>query len=365
MSLQIGIVGLPNVGKSTLFNALLKKQQAESANYPFCTIEPNTGTVAVPDPRLEKLAQMEGSAKLIPAAIEFVDIAGLVRGASRGEGLGNQFLSHIRETDAILHLLRHFEDENIIRAEGSGSHPKEDREIIEMELILADLESVEKRIDKQKSGLKSGNKEAQAAVALLEKIKEALQAGRLANTVKLEGDEEEPFRAMQLLTSKPVMYGVNLSEEEVAGADLDKIKGEIGLKPTDVLVPFCARVEAELIDFDGAERQEMLEAMGLKEPSINTLIRNAYTLLGLITYFTVGPKEARAWPIPVGCSAPRAAGEIHTDFEKGFIRAEVTAFKDFVELGGQKGAKEAGRLKVCGKDYIMQDGDICNFLFHV
>ncbi|MDH4121588.1 MAG: redox-regulated ATPase YchF [Deltaproteobacteria bacterium] len=365
MSLRIGIVGLPNVGKSTLFNALLKKQVAESANYPFCTIDPNTGTVSVPDPRLDSLAIIEQSQKTIPATIEFVDIAGLVKGASKGEGLGNQFLAHIRETHAILHLLRGFEDENIIRAQGSGSTPAEDREIIEMELILADLDGMERRMEKNKSALKSGQKDAKELAALLEKTVAVLAAGKMASTVPLTPAEEPLFKQFQLLSAKPVLYGLNLSEAEIGQVDVEAHKKRLGLGKGDRLVPLCAKIESDLVDFSEDERKEMLASLGLSEPPINGLIREAYALLGLITYFTVGPKEARAWPIPLGFTAPKAAGEIHTDFERGFIRAEVISCEDYIALKGKNGAKESGKLRLCGKDYVMADGDVCNFLFNV
>ena len=362
MSLQIAIVGLPNVGKSTLFNALTKTQSAQAANYPFCTIDPNVGVVEVPDERLDNISALVSPEKTIPTIVEFVDVAGLVKGASQGEGLGNQFLSHIRQCHAIAQVVRHFEDDDITHVH-DNVHPKRDREIIESELILADLQTLEKRMQKSASEARSGDKKKKAYHELLERIKPELEAGKLVSTLDLTQEELLEIRDLHLITSKPIMYIVNVHENDIGEVEKEKLREQLEIDPRCELVPISAKVEAELIAFEEEEAREFLEEMGLKETGLRALIRSAYDLLGLQTYFTAGPKEVRAWTVKKGATAPQAAGVIHTDFEKGFIRAEVVGHADFLEHGGEQGAKEKGLLRLEGKDYIVSDGDIMHFRF--
>ncbi len=366
MSLRIGIVGLPNVGKSTLFNALTRTKGAQAANYPFCTIEPNIGIVEVPDSRLEKLTELVKPEKVIPAAIEFVDIAGLVKGASKGEGLGNQFLSAIREVDAICHVVRVFESGDIIHVEGSV-HPKRDREIIETELILSDLHNVQKRLQKIRKAAAIGDKEKQLELQVCEKIEKALNDGRNASTVTvtLLPEERIVMEGFQLLTSKPIVYAANVSEEQLSSLRIEKVREQLGLDPSACLVLMCAKVEEDLQDLSPAETKEFLGSLGVDSIGLDRLIQEAYRALGYITYFTAGPQEVRAWNVRKLSTAPQAAGVIHTDFEKGFIRAETISYKDFVQYGGELKAKEAGRMRAEGKEYIVQDGDIMHFRFNV
>ncbi|MCG0275133.1 MAG: redox-regulated ATPase YchF [Thermosediminibacteraceae bacterium] len=364
--MEIGIVGLPNVGKSTLFNAITKAG-AECANYPFCTIEPNVGVVAVPDSRLEGLARLENPQKVTPATIKFVDIAGLVRGASRGEGLGNKFLSHIREVDAIAHVVRCFEDPNVVHVDGSVD-PIRDIETINLELIFADLETLERRIDKVAKQAKSGEKQYLEELSLLERLKEALENNLPARAVNLTEEEEKIVRQLCLLTSKPVLYVANISEDDlIAGTENEMVKAvrEYAKKEGSDVIPICAKVEAELADLPDEERNELLSDYGLDEPGLNRLIRAGYRLLGLITFFTAGPKEVRAWTIREGTKAPQAAGKIHSDFERGFIRAEVISYEDLMACGSQQAAKEKGLVRLEGKDYVVRDGDVILFRFNV
>jgi GTP-binding protein YchF len=364
MSLKCGIVGLPNVGKSTLFNALTKAGIA-AENYPFCTIEPNVGVVEVPDPRLEKLAQIAKPQKVIPAIVEFVDIAGLVAGASKGEGLGNQFLANIRETDAIAHVVRCFEDPNVVHVAGKID-PVSDIETINTELALADLATVDKQLAKySKAARAGGDKEAQRLVAVLEKVQAALDQGRPARSADLYPEEKELLKQFFLLTMKPTMYVANVNEQGFENNPLlDRVR-EYALKDGAPVVPICAALEAQIADLSDEDKHVFLADMGLEEPGLDRLIRAAYQLLGLETYFTAGPKEVRAWTIHRGDTAPRAAGVIHTDFEKGFIRAEVISYQDYVALKGEQGAKEAGKMRLEGKDYVVQDGDVMHFRFNV
>ena len=363
MGFKCGIVGLPNVGKSTLFNALTETASAQAANYPFCTIEPNVGDVAVPDPRLFKLADIAGSKEIIPTRLAFVDIAGLVRGASKGEGLGNKFLATIREVDAIVHVLRCFEDTDITHVEGSVD-PLRDAEIIETELMLSDLESLEKRLRGMEKKAKSGEKEAIFMVGLMKKATVLLEEGKPASLAEIDQEEEKDWRDLNLLTAKPVLYVCNVEEDAAGtGNDFSKLVQEKADSEGAAVVIISAAIEEEVAQLDKSERGEFLDTLGLTEAGLDQLIRVGYGLLELITYFTVGPKEARAWTIPTGTKAPKSAGVIHTDFEKGFIRAETIAFDDFVENNGETGSKEAGKMRLEGKEYIVCDGDVMHFRF--
>jgi GTP-binding protein YchF len=362
MGFKCGIVGLPNVGKSTLFNALTQTAAAEAANYPFCTIEPNVGDVGVPDPRLDKLRDIAGSAAKIPTRLTFVDIAGLVRGASKGEGLGNQFLGHIREVDAVAYVLRCFEDPDVTHVEGRID-PISDADTVETELMIADMESLERRRDPLEKKAKSGDKDAKAQVALIDKALELVSAGKPARLARLTLEEERPYRQLQLLTAKPVVYVCNVDEASVGGNELSRKVEERARAEGAGCVVICAKIEAELAALEPEERTEYLQQLGLKEPGLNALIREGYRVLNLITFFTVGPKEARAWTVTSGSKAPKAAGAIHTDFEKGFIRAETIAFDDFVVLGGELPAKQAGKMRLEGKEYVVKDGDVMLFRF--
>ncbi|MDO9502906.1 redox-regulated ATPase YchF [Falsiroseomonas sp.] len=364
MGFNCGIVGLPNVGKSTLFNALTQTAAAQAANYPFCTIEPNVGRVAVPDPRLGVLAKIGKSQKIIPTSLEFVDIAGLVRGASKGEGLGNQFLANIREVDAIVHVLRCFEDDDVTHVEGNVD-PVRDAETVETELMLADLDSLEKRAYGLNKRARGGDKEASAQLSLIEPILAALTEGRAARTAIPKG-EEEAVRRLQLMTSKPVLYVCNV-EEASAGtgnAHSEKVFAMAKAQGAKAVI-VSAAIEAEISQMPEADRADFLESLGLPDSGLDRIIRAGYELLGLITYFTVGPKETRAWTITRGTKAPGAAGVIHGDFERGFIASETTAFDDYVSLGGEQGAKEAGKMRVEGKEYVVKDGDVLLFRFNV
>ncbi len=363
MGFKCGIVGLPNVGKSTLFNALTQTAAAQAANYPFCTIEPNVGEVAVPDERQEKLAEIAGSKEVIPTRITFVDIAGLVRGASKGEGLGNQFLANIREVDAIVHVLRCFEDDDITHVEG-GVDPVRDAEIIETELMLADLESLEKRLDRLEKKAKTGDKEAKYLASLMRKATDLLENGKPARLADIPPEQEKDWKALNLLTSKPVLYVCNVDEGSAAtgNAFSEKVRAMAEEQGAGAIV-ISAAIEEELAQLPDEERVEFLESLGLHEAGLDRLIRAGYDLLDLITYFTCGPKETRAWTVRRGTKAPQAAGVIHTDFEKGFIRAEVIAYEDYIACGGEAGAKEAGKMRLEGKDYVVQDGDVMHFRF--
>ncbi|MDE2488543.1 MAG: redox-regulated ATPase YchF [Alphaproteobacteria bacterium] len=365
MALKVAIVGLPNVGKSTLFNALTQTAAAQAANYPFCTIEPNVGDVAVPEPRLDKLATIASSKEIIPARINFVDVAGLVRGASKGEGLGNQFLANIRDCDAIAFVARCFVDDDITHVEGRVD-PLADLDVIETELMLADLESLEKRVVNLEKRAKTGDKDAAQTLRLVNAALSELSAGRPARVAKVADDDAKAWRMLQLLTSKPALYVANVDEVSAAtGNALSEQVAERARADGAKVVVISAKIESEIAMLDEAERGEFLETLGLEEPGLNRLIHEAYKLLGLQTYFTAGPKESRAWTIPVGATAPQAAGVIHTDFEKGFIRAETIAYDDYVRLNGEAGAREAGKMRAEGKEYVVQDGDVMHFRFNV
>ncbi len=364
MGFQCGIVGLPNVGKSTLFNALTQTAAAQAANYPFCTIEPNVGDVAVPDERLEILAGIAASKQVIPTRLTFVDIAGLVRGASKGEGLGNQFLANIRECDAIAHVVRCFEDSDITHVEGKID-PIADIETIETELMLADLESLEKRVVALEKKARGGDKEAKESLDLVNRSLVLLRDGRPARLVEVKAEERRAFDMLGLLTSKPVLYVCNVEEASAdkGNAFSDRVMERARAENAQAVV-VSAKIESEIAVLPPEEQKDYLEAVGLEEPGLNRVIRAGYRLLGLITYFTVGPKEARAWTITVGTRAPQAAGVIHTDFEKGFIRAETIAYPDYVSLKGEAGARDAGKLRLEGKEYVVQDGDVMHFRFN-
>ncbi|MGL4396001.1 MAG: redox-regulated ATPase YchF [Hyphomicrobium sp.] len=363
MGFKCGIVGLPNVGKSTLFNALTQTAAAEAANYPFCTIEPNVGEVGVPDPRLDKLAAIAGSKEINPTRLTFVDIAGLVRGASKGEGLGNKFLSHIREVDAVAYVLRCFEDDDITHVE-NRIDPLADADTVETELMLADLESLEKRAAQTEKKAKTGDKEAKGQFAVMEKILPLLREGKPARMADIAPDEMATFRALQLLTSKPVVYVCNVDEASASeGNAYSRHVQERAKAEGAVSVVISAKIESEFAGLAPDDRDAFLAEMGLEEAGLNRLIRAGYELLDLVTYFTVGPKEARAWTITRGTKAPQAAGVIHTDFEKGFIRAETIAYDDYVAGGGENGAKDAGKMRLEGKEYVVKDGDVMHFRF--
>ena len=364
MGFKCGIVGLPNVGKSTLFNALTQTAAAQAANYPFCTIEPNVGEVAVPDPRLDALAAIAGSKQIIPTRLTFVDIAGLVRGASKGEGLGNQFLANIRECDAIAHVVRCFEDGDITHVEG-GVNPVRDIETIETELMLADLESLEKRIIALEKKAKGGDKDAKELADIINRCLVLLREGNPARLAEIKPEEQNLFHSLGLLSSKPVLYVCNVEEGAAAqGNDQSAKVSKRAAEENAIAVVVSAKIESEIAILPVDEQADYLEAVGLDEPGLNRVIRAGYDLLRLITYFTVGPKEARAWTIEQGTRAPQAAGVIHTDFEKGFIRAETIAYVDYVSLKGEAGARDAGRLRLEGKDYVVLDGDVMHFRFN-
>jgi GTP-binding protein YchF len=364
MGFKCGIVGLPNVGKSTLFNALTQTIAAQAANYPFCTIDPNFGIVAVPDERVNVLAKIAGSAKIIPTQIEIVDIAGLVRGASKGEGLGNKFLSHIREVDAIIHVLRCFEDSNITHVENNIS-PIRDAEIIETELVLADLESIEKRLPNTEKKAKSGDKESAEILPIMKEVYKCLSDGFPARSI-VNADNVKQIKSLSLITSKAVLYVCNVNENEAAiGNDYTKEIAAKAAKEEAPMVIISAKIEEEISGLDNADRIEFLKDLGLNETGLDKIIHTGYKILNLETFFTIGPKEAHAWTIRKGVSAPQAAGEIHTDFEKGFIRAETISYADFVQYNGEQGCKEAGKMRLEGKEYIVQDGDIMHFRFNV
>jgi GTP-binding protein YchF len=362
MGFKCGIVGLPNVGKSTLFNALTQTAAAEAANYPFCTIEPNIGDVGVPDPRLDEVAAIAKSPLVTPTRLTFVDIAGLVRGASKGEGLGNQFLAHIREVDAVAYVLRCFADADVTHVEGRID-PLADAETVETELMLADLDSLERRREPLAKKAQVGDKEAKAQLVLIDRALELLQAGKPARLARLSTEEDRLWRQMQLLTAKPVLYVCNVDEASIAGNARTEGVAERAKAEGAGCVVISAKIEAELAGLEPEERAYYLQHLGLKEPGLNALIREGYRILDLITFFTAGPKQARAWTVTAGSKAPKAAGAIHTDFEKGFIRVETIAYEDYVSLGGELPAKEAGKMRLEGKEYVVRDGDVMHFRF--
>lgn len=365
MALKCGIVGLPNVGKSTLFNCL-SSAKAQSANFPFCTIEPNVGVITVPDERMTKLADLVNPEKVVPTTVEIVDIAGLVKGASKGEGLGNQFLGNIRECDAIIHVLRCFEDGNIVHVDGSVD-PIRDKEVIDMELQLKDLETIEKRLEKAKKMSKTGDKEQLKILGILESYQAHLEAGKSARSLEIEDKDKELVNDLQLLTDKPVLYVCNVDESSAANGNefTEKVKSTVADENCEVLI-LCAAIESDIAELEEYEEKQMfLEELGLDEPGVNKLIKSAYQLLDLETYFTAGEKEVRAWTIERGTKAPQAAGVIHTDFEKGFIRAEVIRYNDYVEYGSESACRDAGKLHIEGKEYVVNDGDVMHFRFNV
>ncbi|MFO7306935.1 MAG: redox-regulated ATPase YchF [Gammaproteobacteria bacterium] len=363
MGIKCGIVGLPNVGKSTLFNALTRAQIA-AENYPFCTIDPNVGVVPVPDPRLQALAAIVKPERVVPATVEFVDIAGLVAGASKGEGLGNKFLAHIRETDAIAHVVRCFENDDVVHVAGRVK-PLDDIEVINTELALADLETVERALQRAEKASKAGDKDAIRLRDLLKTLRDHLDAGKPARSLVTDPEERKLVHDLHLITMKPLMYVANVSENGFTdNPHLDAVR-ELAASENAEVVPVCAAIEAEIAQLDEADRAEFLQELGLEEPGLNRVIRAAYALLGLQTYFTAGEKEVRAWTVRAGATAPQAAGVIHSDFERGFIRAEVIAYEDFIAYKGEQGAKEAGKLRLEGKEYVVQEGDVMHFRFNV
>jgi hypothetical protein len=364
MSLKIGIVGLPNVGKSTLFNALTRSKGAQAENYPFCTIDPNVGIVEMPDRRLRKLADLVKPENVICAVVEFVDIAGLVKGASEGEGLGNKFLANIRECHAIAQIIRFFEDPDITHVHG-GINPKLDMDVIHLELILADLDTVSRRLSETEKKAKSGNKELLAIVSILKRIKEALDAEKLVINMDFNEEEQKFVKSLFLLTNKPFLYIANLKEEQLADFDAEKVKKDLNLGDHEEILPISAKVEEDLVSFNEQEAEEYLKELGLKESGLNAVIRSAYNLLGLQTFFTAGPKEVRAWTVRIGAKAPESAGVIHTDFEKGFIKAETIGYQDYIDCGSEQVAKDQGKMRMEGKEYVVKDGDVMYFKFNV
>jgi GTP-binding protein YchF len=363
MGFKCAIVGMPNVGKSTLFNALTKAG-IDAENFPFCTIDPNTGVVPVPDPRLEEVAALARSARVVPSAMEFVDVAGLVAGASKGEGLGNQFLAHIRETDAVAHVVRCFVDDNVVHVAGKVS-PRDDIEVINTELALADLDTIERVYERVRRTANAGDKDARTLGAVLEKVRDGLNEGRPIRALGLTPEEGVRLRDFHLITAKPVLYIANVQEDGFDDNPLLDAVTEIAADESAEVVPICNKIEAEIAELDEAEKADFLEALGIEEPSLNRVIRAGYRLLGLHHFFTAGPKEARAWTVPVGTRAPQSAAVIHTDFEKGFIRAEVIGYADYIACGGEQGAKDAGKWRLEGKEYVVQDGDVILFRFNV